>query len=169
MGISQIAFCDFEMELANTRKTLERVPVDKWDWKLHEKSNTIGWVATHLAEIPKWATTTWTTDELDINPPGGEGYKPPSISNLEELLALFDKHAAEAKEAMATVQEEDLEKPWTLKNAGESLFTMSKSMVMRMFVINHLVHHRAILTVYFRMNDVPVPALYGPSGDEQTF
>ncbi|GAA4438667.1 DinB family protein [Bremerella cremea] len=166
MSLCQTVFCDFETELANTRKTLERVPNDKWDWKINEKSNTIGWVAGHLAEIPGWAVSTWTKDELDFNPPGGPGYSPTAVSNCDEVLALFDKNAAAAKEAIADIQEADLGKPWSLLSGGEVLFTMPKIAVMRTFVINHIVHHRAILTVYYRVNGVPVPALYGPSGDE---
>ncbi|QDU76380.1 DinB superfamily protein [Bremerella volcania] len=166
MSLSQIVFADFDQEIANTRKTLERVPDDKWDWKIHEKSNTIGWVAGHLAEIPGWTASTWNHDQLDMNPPDGPGYQPPLLNSHADALALFDKNVASAKAAIANITEEDLSKPWSLLDGGNVLFTMPKLAVMRTFVINHLVHHRAILTVYFRVNDVPVPALYGPSGDE---
>ncbi|MBA2117339.1 DinB family protein [Bremerella alba] len=166
MSLSQIVFADFEQEIANTRKTLERVPDDKWDWKIHEKSNTIGWVTGHLAEIPAWTVSLWDHDQLDINPPGGPGYQPPQLNGHADALALFDKNVATARVAIAGITEEDLNKPWSLLDGGNVLLTMPKMAVMRTFVINHLVHHRAILTVYLRVNAVPVPALYGPSGDE---
>ncbi|PQO42316.1 DinB family protein [Blastopirellula marina] len=168
MSTIEMIFGDFEQEMANTRKTLERLPNDKWDWKIHEKSNTIGWVAGHLAEIPKWTTSALKLDSLDLCPPDAPALQPACPKTREETLELFDKNLAEAKEAFATVDVEDLHKPWSLLQSGTPLFTMTKLAVIRTWVINHTVHHRAILTVYFRVNDIPVPALYGPSGDEES-
>lgn len=167
MSLREKIFADFEQEMANTRKCLERVPNDKWDWKIHEKSNTIGWVAGHLAEIPSWAVSAIQEDGFDICPPDAPPVQPIRPQTIEETLEIFDKNLAEARAAMATFQDEDLDKPWSLLNGGQALFTMPKMTVIRSWVINHSIHHRAILTVYFRVNDIPVPAIYGPSGDEE--
>lgn len=167
MSTIEMIFGDFDQEMANTRKTLERVPNDKWDWKIHEKSNTIGWVARHLAEIPDWAESILKDDEFDINPPDKPAPQPASVNSAEEALALFDKNVAAAKAALASFDEADLNKPWSLLAGGQVLFTMPRHAVFRTWVINHTVHHRGILTVYFRVNDIAVPALYGPSGDEE--
>lgn len=167
MSLNEMIFGDFEQEMANTRKCLERVPNDKWDWKIHDKSNTIGWVARHLAEIPDWAESILKDDEFDINPPDQPAPTPADVSTTEAALALFDKNVAAAKAALSNVSEEELTKSWSLLAGGQALFTMPKHAVFRTWVINHSVHHRAILTVYFRVNDISVPALYGPSGDEE--
>jgi len=166
MSLGQIIFADFEQELANTRKTLERVPDEQWAWKIHDKSNTIGWVATHLGRIPSWTMSTFDRDSLDLNPPDGAGFDPPAPSNCAESLKIFDENAAQAIKTLRSVDDATLQQPWTLLSGGETIFTIPKHMVIRTWVINHLFHHRAILTVYFRVNDIPVPALYGPSGDE---
>ncbi len=108
-------------------------------------------------------------DSLDVNPPGGEGYKPAEVKNRKELLALFDKNVASARAAIAGASDEQWMKPWTLLNAGNAVFTLPKVAVLRGFVMNHSIHHRAQLGVYLRLNDVPVPSIYGPSADEGTF
>lgn len=166
MSLSDIVFADFEQEMAQTRKTLERVPDEKWDWKIHEKSNTIGWVATHLGRIPAWTMSTFDQDSLDLSPPDGPSFDPPTPTNCAENLEIFDENVAQALATLKSVDDETLQKPWSLLNAGETLFTLPKMAVIRTWVINHTVHHRGILTVYFRVNGVPVPALYGPSADE---
>ncbi|RCS54528.1 DinB family protein [Bremerella cremea] len=168
MSLREKIFADFEHEMANTRKCLERIPNDKWDWKIHEKSNTIGWLAGHLAEIPSWTVSALKHDSFDICPPDAPPVQPTRPPTIEETLEIFDKNLADAREAMATFQDEDLDKPWSFLNSGQVLFTMPKMAVVRTWVINHTIHHRGILTVYFRVNDIPVPALYGPSGDEDS-
>lgn len=158
---------EYEHEMALTRKVLERVPDDKFDWKAHPKSNTMGWVACHLAEIPGWVAGTFAADSWDVNPPGGEPYKSPNFKTTKEVLALFDKNVAEGKKALEQAKDAEFALPWSLKNAGQVYFTVPKGGVIRTWVLNHSIHHRAILTVYLRLNDLPVPSLYGPSGDEQ--
>lgn len=167
MSIAQSILPEFEQEMAGVRKTLERVPDEKLDWKAHPKSNTLGWVAAHLAEIPGWVEGTLTELTWDINPPGGEPYKTPSITSRQQALELFDKNVAAAKRAIAATSDAEFMKNWSLLSAGETLITMPRIGVIRTWVINHAIHHRAILTVYLRLNNIPVPALYGPSGDEQ--
>jgi uncharacterized damage-inducible protein DinB len=158
---------EFDQESANTRKTLERVPDDKWDWKPHVKSGTLGWLAGHVATLNDWTATTIKTDQLDFAPVNGPQYQPPSTRNRKELLASFDKCTADARAAIAAASDESLMKPWTLLMGGQVLFTMPRVAVLRGFCFNHLIHHRGQLTMYLRTLDIPLPALYGPSADEK--
>ena len=166
MSYAQTILPEFDQEMASTRKVLERIPEDKFDWKPHPKSNTIGWNANHLAEMAGWVEGTLTQLEWDIAPEGGEEYQSPKLTSRQEILDLFDKNVAEARQAIADVNDEDMNVTWSLTKAGEPLFTMPRAAVIRSFVLNHTVHHRAILCVYLRLNDIPVPGMYGPSGDE---
>lgn len=167
MSIAQMILPEFDQEMAGTRRTLERVPDDKLTWKAHPKSNSIGWVASHLAEIPGWVEGTLTQDEWDFNPPGSEPYRSPEFSSRAEILAEFDKNVATARKVIEATSDADYMKQWSLLSGGETLFTMPRIAVIRAFILNHSIHHRAILTVYYRLNDIPVPSLYGPSADEQ--
>lgn len=166
MTYSEMILPEFDQEMANTRRVLERVPEDRLDWQPHARSHTIGWNANHLAELPNWAVTVFKSDSLDLAPPGEEPYRSPRLTTRREILDLFDRNVAEARAAIAAASDEEVAKPWSLLRGGETLFTMPKSMVIRSFVLNHIIHHRAILCVYFRLNDIPVPGMYGPSGDE---
>jgi uncharacterized damage-inducible protein DinB len=157
---------EFDLEMAGARKVLERVPDDKFSWRAHPKSNTLGWNANHIAEIPGWVLGTLTGTEWDFSPPGGPAYQTPSLATTKEVLAFFDKNVAEARAAIQKAKDADLVVPWTLLYQGEKIFTMPRSWVMRSFVLSHIIHHRAIMTVYLRLNNIPVPGLYGPSGDE---
>ena len=166
MSYSETILREFDHEMATTRRVLERVPEDKLDWKAHPKSNTIGWNAAHLAEIPGWVPPTLTQDEWDIAPVGSEPYRTPHLTSRQEILDLFDKNVTAAREALAAVKDEDMSKTWSLLMGGKTMLSMPRAAVIRSFIMNHLIHHRAILTVYYRLNDVPVPSIYGPSGDE---
>jgi uncharacterized damage-inducible protein DinB len=164
--INQALLPEFDMEMANTRKTLERVPDDKLGWKPHEKSMTLGRLAGHLAELPGWAANTLEHDSLDIAPPGGPTYQAVTAKSRQETLDLFDKHVSTARAAIAGASDDQLMKPWSLLKGGEKLMTMPKIAVLRGFVMNHTIHHRAQLGVYLRLNNIPVPSIYGPSADE---
>jgi uncharacterized damage-inducible protein DinB len=166
MMISQSLLPEFDHEMGNLRKTLERVPEDKPDFVPHAKSMPLGRLAAHLAEIPMWATMTVAQDEIDINPPGGPAYQPAVMTTRKDLLAMFDQNLDKARTQLAGASDEALMRPWTLKNGGHTILTMPKIAVLRSFVMNHMIHHRAQMGVYLRMNGVPVPALYGPSADE---
>lgn len=166
MSIAQSLLPEFDQEMAGTRKVLERIPDDKLDWKAHPKSNTIGWVAAHLAEIPGWITGTLTQESWDVNPVGGEPYKSPVATSRQQVLEVFDKNVAEARAALAAATDEQFGEQWSLLSGGKALFTMPRIAVVRSFVLNHSIHHRAFLCSYLRLNDIPVPGLYGPSGDE---
>lgn len=167
MSLSQSLLPEFDQEMAGTRRTLERVPEAKFGWKPHEKSGTMLWLAAHLASIPEWAAMTVQRDSIDLAPGGKPVQPPPAPKSTQELLAMFDKNLAAGRAALAGAADEEFSKPWSLLNNGQTLFTMPKIACLRTWVLNHNVHHRAQLGVYLRLNNIPVPALYGPSADEQ--
>src|SRR5947209_1999325 len=166
MRIGESMLGEFDSEMQNTRKALERVQDDKWNWKPHEKSGTLGWLAAHVGTVPEWITMTINTDELDYAPVGGPAFEPPKITNRKELLAAFDKGSTEARAALSKVSDADMAKGWKLLAGGQEILTMPRVACIRGMCLNHLIHHRAQLTVYFRLIGVPVPGLYGPSADE---
>jgi uncharacterized damage-inducible protein DinB len=166
MSYAETILLDFDQEMANTRKVLERIPDDKLDWQPHPKSRTIGWNANHIADLPNWLVVALTKPELDIAPVEGERYPFPKLTTCQEILDLFDRNVAAAKSAIAAATDDEMTSKWTLLNGGKPIFTMPRSAVARGVVLNHLMHHRAHLCVYLRLNDFPVPGLYGPSGDE---
>ena len=166
MAINQALLPEFDMEFANTRKMLERVPDDKLAWKPHPKSFSMGNLATHIAELPGWMGATILQDSFDIAPPGGPAYTRPQFKSRKEILEMFDKNVPVARAAIANATDQQLLSPWSLLKAGQTLFTMPKIAVVRNFLMNHNIHHRAQLGVYLRLNDVPVPGMYGPSADE---
>lgn len=169
MRIGETLLPEFDREMAGTRKTLERVPEDKFDWKPHEKSTPMGGLATHLANIPTWAVHALDRDSLDIAPPGEPPPRAAPLNSREEVLGTFDKNVAAARAALASASDERLLGPWSLLQGGKTLFTMPRVAVVRNFVMNHQIHHRAQLGVYLRLNDVAVPSIYGPSADENPF
>lgn len=157
---------EFDHETANTRKVLERVPDDKWTWKAHPKSNTIGWVVSHLVEIVGWFPGILEQDSWDVNPVGGEPYRTPVLHNRQEALERFDKSVVAGRRALSETSDSEFMQSWSLLDAGKPLFTLPRVGVVRTYGLSHLIHHRAMLCVYLRLNDVPVPGMYGPSGDE---
>lgn len=163
MSLNQALLPEFDQEMKSTRRTLERVPTDKTSWQPHAKSMSLGHLATHVAELPGWVTMTVKTDELDF---GAGPYVPRILSESEQIVAVFDQEVAKAREALLGVSDEELMKPWTLRKGDHVIFTMPKIAVLRGMVMNHIIHHRGQLTVYLRLNDIPVPGLYGPSADE---
>ena len=161
MSIGEMLLPEFDTEIASTRKTLERVPADKWDWKPHEKSGTLGWLAGHVASLPHFTTTTIKTPKLEI-----AGAEFPSVKKAADLLPTLDSMAKEARAALAAVTDAQMKEIWTLTWNGNLVFSMPRYEVLRVSCFNHLVHHRGQLTMYFRLLGVPVPGLYGPSADE---
>jgi uncharacterized damage-inducible protein DinB len=166
MSYAEYALPEFDHEMAGTRKVLERIPDDKLDWKAHPKSNTIGWNANHLADLPGWAVSIMTEPGFDFAPTHGPRYQTPSLKSTKEIVALFDQNVATARQALSELKDESLNDMWTLRGGERVIFTMPRRAVIRSFLLNHIIHHRAILAVYLRLNDIPVPGLYGPSGDE---
>jgi uncharacterized damage-inducible protein DinB len=166
MAFSEALLPEFDQEVVGIRKTLERVPEDKFGWKPHEKSMTMGGLATHLANILTWAGTAVNTESLDLAPEGKPMASPPTVKSRKELLETFDTNAAAARKAIAGAADAHLLKPWTLLHNGKQLLSMPRIAVLRSFVMNHSIHHRAQLGVYLRLNNVAVPSIYGPSADE---
>jgi len=167
MTLSEGLLPEFDQEMANTRKTLERMPDNQFAWKPHEKSMTLGGLASHVAESPGWATTTIETDSLDLAPPGAPPFQPVTAETRQEVLAIFEKNIVAARAAIAGASDDHLMKPWSLLMGGQTILTLPRMSVLRTFVMNHTIHHRAQLGVYLRLNNIPVPAIYGPSADEQ--
>jgi len=162
MNIIQMFLKEMEQEAQTTRKMLERVPNDKYDWQPHQKSMTIKQLTTHIAELPSWVTMALTTDELDF---ASNPYQPEDINNTHDLVAFFEKSLASGKAQLAEANEEQLEQPWTLRNGDEIYMNLSKGEVIR-HAISQTIHHRAQLGVYLRLLDIPIPGSYGPSADE---
>src|SRR5579885_3217497 len=162
MPISASLLPEFEHEMATIRKCLERVPAEKFNYKPHEKSMTMGALAGHIAEMPGWGVPGLKQDSLDL----AGGHTPFEPKNTAELLATFDKNVAACREAIVESSDENFMRSWSLTMGGQTLMTMPKVAVIRTFVLNHLIHHRGQLSVYLRLNDIPVPSIYGPSADE---
>ncbi|MDZ7637627.1 MAG: DinB family protein [Bryobacterales bacterium] len=158
---------ELQQSAVSARKTLERIPEEKFDWTPHTKSMTFLKLGSHLAESLGWTKFTLETSEMDVAPADGPAWEPYVAKNSADLLETFDKNLAEAIEALNGVSDATLMETWTMKKAGEPMFSMPKLVVMRSFVLDHLVHHRAQLGLYLRLNDISVPALLGPSADEE--
>ncbi|HSW50850.1 MAG TPA: DinB family protein [Bryobacteraceae bacterium] len=166
MALRDALLPEFDQEMVTARKHLERVPEDKFDWRPHVKSGTMGWLAGHIAEIPEWAVEGIKKDSVDLAP-GGVHVAPPAVpADRAALLEMFDTNVAAARAAIAEAEDGHLQQNWSLLMNGKTILTMPRTGVLRSFVMNHLVHHRAQLGVYLRLNDVPVPSTYGPSADE---
>jgi uncharacterized damage-inducible protein DinB len=164
MSISETFIAELEQEAATTKKILERVPLDKPDWKPHEKSMSLGRLATHVAELPNWVGASLDYDELDF---AKSDHKPLVVKSTEELTALHDKNIADAVACLKKYPDEHFAKTWKLRNGETIYFELPKAAVIRSFVFNHIIHHRAQLGVYLRLLGVPLPGSYGPSADEQ--
>ena len=141
---------------------LERVPFEKKDWKPHEKSMSLGRLATHIAEIPYWLTNAITENELDL----ANGLPKNNPGTKEDLMKLFDECSSKAMEELRKVADETFLSNWTMRKGDKVYITMPKVIVARNFAMNHLYHHRGQLSVYLRLLDVPVPGMYGPSADD---
>jgi uncharacterized damage-inducible protein DinB len=169
MKMTELFLAELDREAVPTRRVLERVPQGRNDWKPHEKSMALGYLATLVARLPTWATMTIKQDELDLNPRGGSAYSPPVLHSPAELVQAFDAGVAEARDALASTTDDYLMTPWRLLVGGKVVMEQPRHIVLRDSVFNHLAHHRGQLTVYLRLNEVPVPSIYGPTADERPF
>jgi uncharacterized damage-inducible protein DinB len=163
VSIIQGILAEFNTENVNTRKMLERVPEAKLGWKPHEKSMTFGRLAAHIAEIPCWIGPILKLDELVFDP---ETFKPTEFKTVAELLVEFDRRILEAEDTMRNQSDDHLMQTWRLRSKDHVFFEMPRVAVLRGMILNHSVHHRGQLSVYLRLNDVPLPAIYGPSADD---
>ena len=168
MSIAQLLLPELDQETTKTRKTLDRLPDQHWTWKPHDKSPTIGWLAGHIGNLPEWGLMTLSHESFDIAPVSGPAYKPTTPENRREALQLFAANIARFRASFGVTTDEQLQAPWTLLKGGKTVFTMPRYAVLRGTVLNHLIHHRAQMTVYLRLLNESVPAIYGPSADEQS-
>jgi uncharacterized damage-inducible protein DinB len=164
MTIAQTFWEEIKQEAESTGKLLERVPLEKGDWKPHDKSMPLNRLASHVAENFQWVADTIESDEIDF---AKIPYEPFIPKTTEELMKFFNESKAKAEKALAKCSDEEMMKNWTMRSGEQIYFTMPKVTVIRSFCINHMIHHRGQLTVYLRLLDVPLPGIYGPTADEQ--
>jgi uncharacterized damage-inducible protein DinB len=169
MDISAEFLPEFDLEMAAARRTLERIPEDKLAWKPHEKSMPLGRLAGHIAELPGMGVIVMKEDALDFakRPEGELGRKPTMAESQKHVLELFDKHVAALRSAIAAASDERWAGKWTLSMGETKFYDGTRRGAMRPMVMNHVIHHRAQLGVYLRLNGVAVPSVYGPSADER--
>jgi uncharacterized damage-inducible protein DinB len=163
MTTAELLLQDYDMEMGMTRRTLERVPEDRPDYKPHEKSMPMGKLAMHVATLPRFGKTILTTPSMDLTT---AKWPDMNFSSREKLLADFDSLAGAARAALAAASDAELAAPWKFSYGEHVLSNSPRSLAFRHMFFNHLIHHRAQLGVYLRLNDVRVPGLYGPSADE---
>lgn len=156
---------EFDREMAATRKTLETIPDDKFSWRPHEKSRTIAQLADHIANLAGFPVQVVEKESLDIAPPSGSSPKPLPAAR-QDILHKFDANVAASRAALAKLTPESLTQPWSLTRAGKTIVALPRGAMLRMMGLSHVIHHRAQLGVYLRLNNVAVPAVYGPSADE---
>lgn len=166
MTISEALLPEFDLEMATTRRLLERIPEDSLAWKPHEKSMSMGRLSGHIAELPGWLGMTLNQDSLDMQPEGAPPYSPKMYVDPKEILADFDKNVREGREVLAAATDEHFMQTWSLLRAGATILSMPKVAVVRTWIFNHIVHHRGQLSVFLRLRDAPVPSIYGPSADD---
>ena len=159
---------EFDRESSTTRKLLSRVPADKYSWKPHAKSMSLGQLANHLAGLPNWVGGSLLPGEFDMSKGGGD-FPPKEPANAQALMKTFEDAAAAAKAAMAHLDDARAKGAWTLRHGGKVIMEMPRIALVRTILLNHLIHHRGQLSVYLRLLDVPVPSIYGPSADENPF
>jgi uncharacterized damage-inducible protein DinB len=164
MSISELLLSEFDHEMQTTRTTLERVPFDKKDFVPHPKSMPLGSLVPHVAELAAFGATVLTTPELDFSA-GSPRERPPF--ELTGLLKIFDENVAKGRAALQNLKDDAWTQPWKLSFQGKQIFGGSRFLAYRTMFLNHLVHHRAQLGVYLRLNEKPLPATYGPSADDR--
>jgi|SRR5262252_3290120 len=166
MKMTELFLAELEREAAGTRAALERVPDGRNEWKPHDRSMKLGDLATLVATMPSWAAMMVNQDELDLNPPNGQKYKAPDLQTSRDRVEAHEDCVKKAREALMNTTDEHLMKPWRLLVGGRVVLEQPRHVVLRDFFFNHLAHHRGQLTVYLRLNNASVPAIYGPSADE---
>jgi uncharacterized damage-inducible protein DinB len=163
MTVAEILLSEFEQEMKNTRRLLERVPEDKAGWKPHDKSRSLGELATHVAALPIWGERVIKHDEFDL---AGNTPRPGRFTTTTALLDLFDQSVTAARAALTGAPDSLMAQPWTLKAGPKTVFSLPRATAIRSMMMNHHIHHRGQLTVYLRLLDVAIPGMYGPSADE---
>jgi uncharacterized damage-inducible protein DinB len=162
MAIKDGLLAEYDHEMGTTRKLLERIPEDKLSWKPHERSRTLGELSTHLSGLPQWGSTILNDSSFDL------AVGPPDTATHTSRAAVLDQFDAAVKKTRASMDKSDAEYAarWSLKRGGHEIFSMPRVAAFRSFILNHMIHHRGQLSLYLRLTNVPVPAIYGPSADE---
>ena len=156
---------EFDNEMKTTRALLERVPEERADFRPHAKSTALGPLAAHIAGLPFFITSAATRDELDFSPPGGQPIRPPAFTTTKAVLELFDERVRAARAALESARDEDLVRTFTLRSGEHVIAAIPRIAAIRTLGMNHIIHHRGQLSVYLRLNDVPLPSIYGPTAD----
>ena len=169
MKMTDLFLAQLEREALVTRPALERVPEGRRDWKPHPKSMPLGYLSELVAKLPSWIALTIEKDELDLKPKDGSNVDARQLNSARELVQALDESVTQAREALKNTTDEHLMKPWRLLVSGDVVNEMPRHVVISDAVFGHLAHHRGQLTVYLRLNEVPVPAIYGPSADDGRF
>ena len=165
MSVTTAFIAELTYESSMSKKMLERVPFDKKDWKPHEKSMTLGRLATHVAEISHWVSNIIHIDDFDFTK--DFNFRPRTATSTQELLEIFQINLDKAIADLSATNDGDLAKTWTVRRGEQVMFSTPKKVSIRNWALNHLIHHRGQLSVYLRLLDVPVPGMYGPSADER--
>lgn len=167
MELKEFFLAQLDREAASSRKAIERTPEGRNNWKPHEKSMELGLLAALVATMPGWVAMMIETDELNLDDPRNEGLKTKPVDTRAELLKLLDEGVAKTRRALQDTTDEHLLKPWGFKMGGKTISEAPRHVQITDSVFSHLAHHRGQLTVYLRLNEASVPAIYGPSADEQ--
>jgi uncharacterized damage-inducible protein DinB len=162
MPLSELLINEFDGELANTKRVLERVPADKWDWKPDEKSGSLGWMASHVATLPSFGIAMCHTNNYEI-----EGGARTNVDQPADLLKVFEQVGNDARAAISKVTDDQMKENWSVTWKGKKIIEMPRYSAIRGMCFNHIIHHRGQLTTYLRALGAPVPGLYGPSADEK--
>src|SRR5436190_23534890 len=164
MALKDALIAELKSEAAQTKKILVKVPVDKPSWKPHERSMSLGRLATHVAEIPHWISRVITIDDFDFLV---QGFSSHVAASQEELITILDNKVNKAIADLETMDDESFNKIWTVRRGEQIFYQLKKKVAIRSWGLNHFIHHRGQLSVYLRLLDVPVPGMYGPSADEK--
>lgn len=167
MAFSDAFLPEFDQEMKTTRSILERVPVDKSAWRPHPKSTPFGTLAAHVVNLAGFGVRIAAHDEVNMAPLDGSppAASPAAYDSTEALLSAFDTNVAAAREAIAGIADTDIMTPWSLKHGEATIFTLPRAAVLRTMMMSHIIHHRGQLSVYLRLNDIPLPSIYGPTAD----
>ncbi len=165
MSFADTLLPEFDQEMKTTRALLERVPLDRADWKPHPRSTALGALASHLATLAGFGVMISNKTEVNVAPAGAPPRTPAVYKNTQELLDAFDANVTASREAIRQLPESDLTTMWTLRAGERVVFSLPRAVVFRTMLMNHTVHHRGQLSVYLRLNDVPLPSIYGPTAD----
>lgn len=166
MTLAESFLPQFDVEMATTRRVLERIPEDKLTWKPHQKSMSLGRLAGHIAELPRLGSRIVEQEKMVA---GAGPNAPTEVTSRQQALQILDENVAKTRAAIAGASDEHLVKEWSLEAQGKTFFTLPRIVALRGFMLHHLIHHRGQLSVYLRLNDVPLPMIYGPSADENPF